>query len=66
MSNLVWLIPAFPLIGFTLLVLLGRRLGEPNAGWLATTMVTGSFLSTLGVFIGMAGKPSEERDYEIT
>ena len=66
MSNLVWLIPAFPLIGFTLLVLLGRRLGEPNAGWLATTMVTGSFLSTLGVFIGMAGKPSEERVYEIT
>jgi len=66
MENLVWLIPTFPLLGFALLLLFGRRLGEPNAGWLATTMVTGSFLSSLCVFLGMAGKSSEERVYEIT
>ena len=43
MTNLVWLIPGLPLIGFTLLLLFGRRLGEPQAGWLATAAVSGSF-----------------------
>ena len=38
MTNLVWLIPGLPLIGFTLLLLFGRRLGEPQAGWLATAL----------------------------
>ena len=66
MTNLVWLIPAFPLIGFTLLLTFGRRLGEPQAGWLATATVSGSFLSALAVFFGMASKPPEERVYEIT
>ena len=46
MTSLVWLIPGFPLIGFTLLLIFGRRLGEPQAGWLATATVSGSFLST--------------------
>ena len=66
MTNLVWLIPAFPLTGFVLLLVFGRRLGEPQAGWLATATVSGSFLSALGVFFGMATKPPEERVYEIT
>ena len=36
MLDAVWLIPALPLAGFLLLLLLGRRLGDPWAGWLAT------------------------------
>ena len=36
MLEAAWLIPAFPLAGFVLLVAFGRRLGEPVAGWLAT------------------------------
>ena len=43
MLDLVWLIPAFPLVGFAVLLVAGRRLGEPNAGWVATVAMFGSF-----------------------
>lgn len=66
MADLIFLIPAFPLLGFALLVVGGRRLGEPLAGWLATAMVGGSFASTVVVFFAMAGRPEEERVYEQT
>ena len=36
LAELVWLIPALPLAGFLVLLVGGRRLGEPVAGWLAT------------------------------
>ena len=66
MEELVWLIPALPLLGFVLLVLGGRRLGEPGAGYLATTMVAGSFIATVLVFVGLLGKDAEERLFEQT
>ena len=47
MEDLIWLIPAFPLLGFVLILLGGRRLGEPLAGWLATAMVGGSFAASV-------------------
>jgi NADH-quinone oxidoreductase subunit L len=53
MVDLVWLIPALPLVGFVLLVMLGSRLGEPAAGWLATAMVGASFLVALVVYLGL-------------
>jgi NADH-quinone oxidoreductase subunit L len=59
--DLVWLIPALPLAGFVLLVLFGRILGEPLAGWLATAMVGGSFVATVLVFLGLVDRPEEER-----
>jgi NADH-quinone oxidoreductase subunit L len=59
--DLVWLIPALPLAGFLLLVLGGRLLGEPGAGWLATLMMAGSFGATVAVFVGLVGRPEEER-----
>ena len=43
MLDIVWLLPALPLAGFVVLLLSGRRLGDPRAGWLATTMVAASF-----------------------
>ena len=61
MLDIVWLIPAFPLAGFVLLVALGRKLGEPLAGWLGTAMMGGSFVATLLVFLGLVDLPSEER-----
>ncbi len=66
MAQLLWLIPAFPLAGFVLLVVGGRRLGEPAAGWLATAMVTGSFGASLAVFFGLLGRDPVERAYEVT
>lgn len=58
MADLVWMIPALPLAGFVLLVLAGRRMGEPFAGWLATAMVTASFVVSVIVFFGLRGEPS--------
>ena len=34
--ELIWLIPALPVAGFVILTFLGRRIGDPGAGWLAT------------------------------
>ena len=64
--DLVWLIPAFPLAGVLILMALGRRLGEPRAGWLATAMMGGSFIATLVVFIGLVGHEGEERETVFT
>ena len=64
--DLVWLIPAFPLAGALILMALGRRLGEPRAGWLATAMVSGSFIATLLVFIGLVGHEGDERETVFT
>ena len=64
--DLVWLIPAFPLAGVLILMAMGRRLGEPRAGWLATAMMGGSFLATLLVFIGLVGHEGDERETVVT
>jgi NADH-quinone oxidoreductase subunit L len=66
MADLVWLIPAFPLAGFLLILLFGRRLGDPGAGYLATAMVFGSFASAVLVFFDLLSKPVEERDVVVT
>ena len=48
MLDVVWLIPAFPLLGFLLILLFGRRLGEPAAGYVAAAAVFASFVVTVG------------------
>ncbi len=63
MVELVWLIPALPLLGFVVLVAFGRRLGDPVAGWLATAMVAGSFGATVVVFVGLVSRNPDERFY---
>lgn len=64
MVELVWLIPALPLVGFLVLLFFGSRLGEPIAGWLGTAMVAAAFLVSLVVWIGLTGQP--ENTYEVT
>jgi NADH-quinone oxidoreductase subunit L len=66
MLDLVWLIPALPLAGFLVLVALGRRLGEPRAGWVATLASGGSFLVTVAVFIALWGEDVESRSHVVT
>ena len=61
MLEATWLIPALPLLGFFLLVIGGRRLGEPVAGWLATAMMGGSFLATVAVFAGLVAEEEADR-----
>jgi NADH-quinone oxidoreductase subunit L len=61
--DLVWLIPALPLAGFLLLLALGRKLGEPAAGWLATAMCGSAFAATLVVFAALLGEDEHHRSH---
>jgi NADH-quinone oxidoreductase subunit L len=64
MVELVWLIPALPLVGFLVLLFFGKRIGEPVAGWLGTAMVGLSFVVAVVVFAGLWNQP--EHTYELT
>ena len=66
MLDLVWIIPALPLVGFCILLLVGKRIGEPLSGYLATAMVGGSFLAAVGVFLSLVGKSESERAFTKT
>jgi len=59
--DLIWLIPALPLAGFVLLMVAGRRLGDPVAGWVGTLAVAGSFVASVVVTLDLLSLPSEER-----
>ncbi len=61
MLDVIWLIPAFPLVGFLLILLFGRRLGEPLSGYLASAMVLGSFVVSVGAYFDLLSMPEEER-----
>ena len=63
MLELVWLIPALPLLGFLILVFAGKRIGEPNAGRLGAAMVGASFLVTVGVFFDLLSQHGEQRSF---
>src|SRR4051812_20942027 len=65
MLDLVWLIPALPLAGFLLLLVGGRKLGEPRAGWLATLAAAGSFVVTVGVFLDLPSKDEAHRHHVV-
>ena len=66
MNDLIWLIPAFPLAGFVFLVVFGRRLGEPLAGWLATGAVGASFLASVATFASLQSEAVSDRAYTVT
>ena len=66
MADLVWLIPAFPLAGFFLILLFGRRLGDPKSGYLATAMVFASFAVAAAIYFDLLSQPEEERQTVVT
>ena len=66
MLDLVWLVPALPLAGFVVLLVAGRRLGEPAAGWVATLASGASFVATCVVFAGLLGKDGHDRHHVLT
>ncbi len=59
--DLAWLIPALPLSGAAVLVVAGRRMGTPAAGWLATTVMALSFAWSLAVFVALASRDRDHR-----
>jgi NADH-quinone oxidoreductase subunit L len=59
--NAAYVILALPLAGFLLLLVLGRRLGEPAAGWVATLLAAGSFVATVVTFASLLGRDAGSR-----
>ena len=44
MVDYIWIAVALPLLGAALLLLFGKRIGEPGAGYLATLLAAGAFV----------------------
>jgi NADH-quinone oxidoreductase subunit L len=65
MLDVVWLIPALPLAGFLLILLFGRKLGDPVAGYLATGLVAAAFVVTVGVFLDLQSLDAEARTEQV-
>ncbi len=66
MTSALWLLPAFPLVGALVLMVFGRRLGEPRSGWFAAAMPIASFFVTLTVYFDLLSRHSEDRHQVIT
>ncbi len=62
--QLAWLIPAFPLLGSSVLFLGRRHLREPVSGWVATLMMAAAFVTSVWVFTALTSLPAEERIVE--
>lgn len=55
MSDLVWLIPLFPLIGFLINGLFGRSFPEKLVGWIGAGAVGASFVVAALIFLELLG-----------
>lgn len=66
MVNAAYFILALPLAGFIINLVLGRRLGEPVAGWVGTLAAAGSFVATVIVWVDMLGRSSTDRVADLT
>jgi NADH-quinone oxidoreductase subunit L len=63
MLDVIWLIPAFPLAGFLTILLFGRRLGEPLAGFVAAGAVLGSFIVSVGAYFDLLSLDEHDRQH---
>jgi len=61
--DVIWLVPALPLLGFLTILLFGRRIGEPGAGYVAAAAVLGSFLVTVGAFFDLLSIDEHHREH---
>ena len=66
MSDLAWLIPILPLFGSLILLLSGRRIGEPRSGWIATSYVLASFVLTFIVYLDVLSHDEHHRRFTST
>ncbi|HEX3565274.1 MAG TPA: NADH-quinone oxidoreductase subunit L, partial [Acidimicrobiales bacterium] len=66
MAHLTYLIVLLPLVGFALQVLVGRRLGDPQAGVVGTIFVGASFVVSVMVFFGLLHVHAPVRSYTQT
>jgi NADH-quinone oxidoreductase subunit L len=59
--DLVWIVPALPLLGAVLLLFFGKRIGEPVAGWIATGLMGLAFVWSVVMLFAMLDLPADVR-----
>jgi NADH-quinone oxidoreductase subunit L len=59
--DLAWIIPALPAAGAVVLLLFGKRIGEPKAGWVATAMMALAFVASAIAFFALHSLEPEAR-----
>ena len=59
--ELVGIVPLLPLFGAVVLLLFGRRIGAPRAGWLATGLMALAFVWSLVMLAALLGLPATQR-----
>jgi NADH-quinone oxidoreductase subunit L len=59
--DLIWLVPALPLFGAAFLLLFGKRIGDPIAGWIASALLGLAFLVSIVMFFALRDLPPEHR-----
>lgn len=64
--DFVWLVPALPLLGAVLLLVLGKRIGEPRSGWIGTGFMAASTVTAVAMFTKLASLPKSERLHVVT
>jgi len=59
--DLAWIIPALPALGAVVLLLWGKRIGEPAAGWIGTAFVSLAFVWSVITFLALHSLPADQR-----
>jgi NADH-quinone oxidoreductase subunit L len=59
--NAAYVTIALPLAGFLILLCLGRKIGNPAAGWLTVVIGAGSFIASVVTWLTMLAKPAADR-----
>jgi NADH-quinone oxidoreductase subunit L len=63
--DLAWLVPALPALGAVVLLLFGKRIGEPKAGWLATGLMALSFAWSVVMFLALRDVEPRTHVYDL-
>jgi NADH-quinone oxidoreductase subunit L len=61
--SLAGIVPLLPLVGAAALMLFGRRLGDPRAGWFATGLMVLAFLWSLVLLVALLSLSPGERSH---
>jgi NADH-quinone oxidoreductase subunit L len=61
--DLIWLVPALPAAGAVVLLVVGKRIGEPASGWLATGLMALSFAASVVAFGALFSLDAAERSH---
>jgi NADH-quinone oxidoreductase subunit L len=64
MADYIWLIPAFPAVGFLINAFFGRRMSKALVAWVACLAIFASFVVSALVFLSFLKLPPEARLFE--